>query len=395
MYGWLADRLPSATHFACQTGYYRFDAIEPFADDIARMLERGGRFDLVVGINEERLNARDLERTLDLVGGWIPNQVSFTVVGASNALFHPKTYYTEVSSGNRSAAVGSANLTRSGTGHHIEACLFLDENDDPRVITAVLESIVAWSAKAVSGAKEARLVTAALIDELAAERAIDPAPLMRQSRPNDAPSSVFPPLPPIPGIPNRQEVRRPSRTRPVGRLAGARIPFPAEMTGIVKRLSKTDVKGFEGRPGTPYIALPSNPTDLANRLPMRPSGMHDEPHLDCLIEARLDKALSSPVSSGTDPAGIKYIGMGTTQRSHRDLRLNIPRGIHERLLQIASPNRLETPQKGDMAAIEFLDEGGLLRVTFASHNPLKHTLSAYLSGSRSWGWLPAGVVPPW
>src|SRR5579863_677896 len=64
IHDWLANLLPSATAFACQSGYYRFDAIDNFASSIAKLLSSGGRFDLVIGANEERLSAPDLESTL-------------------------------------------------------------------------------------------------------------------------------------------------------------------------------------------------------------------------------------------------------------------------------------------------------------------------------------------
>lgn len=399
MYGWLAEYLPLATSFACQTGYYRFDALEPFAKEIGRILKDDGRFDLVIGANEDRLNVNDLERTLELIGEWIPDQASVTVIGASVGLFHPKTYYAELSTGARVAAVGSANLTWPGITHHIEACVFLnDSEDDPLVVDAVRDAIIAWRTSAkVDRTGNSRPLTQELITQLAEERIIDPIPSSPpESRARaSGPRTTFPPLPVVPGIPARRAKARPRNARALKKLRGAVVAFPPGTAGLVKRLSKNDVKGFTAQPGTPYIALPANPAVLATRLPLRPAGKHNEPRLDVVLECRLDGALREPVSSSTDPANIQHVGEGTTKRSHRDLRLNIPKQLHDDLNMMALREKLRRPAAGDMAAIEFLDEGKLLRITFASHDPLKKIFASHLEGKKSWGWLPTGVVPPW
>ena len=400
IFDWLRSLLPNASAFACQSGYYRYDALAPFETDVRAMLKSGGRFDLVIGANEDRLSAPDLEQTLDLLGSHIPGNASFTLVGARDALFHPKTYYLELGSGQRHAAVGSGNFTIPGIGHHIEACvLFDDAVDDPAVLDAIRDAILVWETKASTGAPEARPITAEYIQELEAERIIDPAPIPQTrgrggSRTMTGQSS-FPAIVPIPGVPQRRPARRPRATPAPGRLSGAPASLPASAVGIVKRLSNTDVKGFVGEPGTPYIALPPADADLANKLPMRPYGKHNEPRLDVVIEARLATAASDVVTSGTDSTNITHVGKGSTYRSNVDLRFNILHGVVAGLVYVATQRGVSLPAAGDPVAIEFLNGGREIRMTFATADPLRSTLLAQVIAGRSWGWLSAGTVPNW
>jgi hypothetical protein len=404
IHDWLATLLPSATAFACQSGYYRFDAMDNFASSIEQLLTTGGTFDLVIGANEERLSAPDLESTLDLVGPHIPASASFTLVGASNGLFHPKTYYIERTDGSRHAAVGSANLTRSGIGHNVEACILLDDSvDDPATLDAARDAIIAWREKAAAGANDARPVTPAYIRELTAERIIEPIPVKRPATGTQSTKtgkSSFPALKRIAGIPAPRSRRA---ARPVASpgapgitLLGAPVPFPPGIVGIVKRLSpSTDVKGFSMAPGTPYIALPPTPAELVSRLPLRPYGKNQEPRLDLVVEARLLEAPKDVVTSGSDTTNITYVGMGQPQKSNVDLRLNVQHTIMNGLKYVASQHGLAVPAGGDFVAIEFLENGRLARLTFVTSQPLLGALQAALKPGRSWGWLSAGVVPLW
>ncbi len=404
IHDWLANLLPSATAFACQSGYYRFDALDNFASSIEKLLSSGGRFDLVIGANEERLSAPDLESTLELVGLYIPTAASFTLVGASNGLFHPKTYYIELTDGSRHAAVGSANLTGSGIGHNVEACILLDDSvDDPATLDAARAAILAWRERASAGAKDARPVTPEYIRELTAERIIEPISVERPptgTRTTKTGKSSFPALKRIAGIPAPRS-RRTAPTiaspgAPGVTLPGATVSFPPGVVGIVKRLSaNTDIKGFTAAPGTPYIALPPNASELAPRLPLKPYGRNGEPRLDLVIEARLLEAPKDVVTSGKDTTNITYVGMGQPQKSKVDLRLNVQHTVMNGLKYVASQRGLAVPKGGEFVAIEFLENGGLARLTFVTSQPVLGALQAALKPGHSWGWLKAGVLPIW
>jgi hypothetical protein len=398
IYDWLRALLPSAKSFASQSGFYRFDALEPFTDEVRGILDSGGRVDLVIGANEERLSAPDLDNTLALLEPNMPTNASFTLVGARNALFHPKTYFVELDTGARHAAVGSANFTTPGIGSHIEACLLLDENDDVAVLDSVRDAILAWP-KAAGKSGHARQITTDYIRELEAERIIDPAPVpvarSQSRRRTSTGQSSFPSISRVPGVPRRRGAARPQSTPAAGKIQGASAAFPPNSVGIVKRLSRTDVKGFVGSPGTPYIALPPGLTDLANKLPMRPYGIRGEPRLDVVIEARLSSFLSDVVTSGTDPANITHVGMGKTRGSNVDLRFNILHGIVAGLIYVATQRAVSVPKAGDAVALELLNGGREVRMTFATDEPLRSALLSHRLGGRSWGWLPRGIVPKW
>jgi hypothetical protein len=392
-HGWLAAHLPEATALASQTGYFRYDAIAPFTQEILRVLQRGGRFDLAIGANEDVLRAPDLEDVLALLRPWLNRTATFTLVAARDALFHPKTIYVEGRDGRRAALVGSGNLTGSGMRSNFEAALALDEHDDPAVLDAIRDAILTWPANAGSGS-HAQPITQHLIDALMSDGAIVPTrlPLGEQRR---SPRSRFPKLGRIPGTPTSGRPPRPRTTPPIPQLGRATGTFPVGTTGIVKRLSRTDLKGFFGEPGTPYVALPPNPADLAARLPMRPSGANAEPRLNLAVEARLDGALRHIVTSGKDVANITHVGAGSSRISHRDLRLNLLHSVVGALIAAASQTSVRLPAPGDALAVEFLDGGRLARLTFAGRDPLRTTLLGQLHPGRSWGWLTAGLVPPW
>jgi hypothetical protein len=392
LHAWFRDLLPQATSFAAQTGYYRFGALEPFAREIAQMLAAGGTIDLVIGANEDRLSAVDLDSTLDLLRAHMPQQASFTLVGSRDGLFHPKAYYVETPT-TRKAAIGSGNLTIPGSTHNVEAHVLLNEDDGSGILDEVRDAILAWRDDA-SPDGLAHPVTDQLVQELLAERAIDPVPRsdMASSRRRRSDRARFPRLPPIPGMP------APARRGLTGtrgrRLRGAE-PLPSGAIGVVKRLSATDVKGFAGEPGTPYLSLGSRNAPLAQRLPMTPFGERDEPRLDLAVEARLDTALPDLVESGSDPTNITHVGMGSTRGSNPDLRFNLLSGIVGGLLDVAVERKVPPPSVGDVAAIEFLENGRLARLTFVTQDPLRRQLDDSIPSKRAWTWLPPNVLPPW
>jgi hypothetical protein len=393
LYAWLAELLPRATHFAVQTGYFRFDALQWLSEDIVRMLEGGGRIDIVVGANEDRLSAADLEATLDLIRPFIPGQASFTLVGSRNGLFHPKVYFVETDA-NRHAAIGSGNLTVPGTTHNVEAHVALDDTDDPAVVDDVRDAILAWRDGATTSGLS-RPVTDRLVQELVAERAIDPVSRedMSGGERRRSDRARFPGLPPIDGMPTRPRRRRPDARK--RRLRGASQELPPGKVGVVKRLSETDVKGFAGKGGTLHLSLGGRNAPLAPCLPMRPYGRHGEPRVDVAVEARLDRALRDVVTSAADPTNITHVGMGRTHRSNPDLRLNLLRRIVVALTAIAAGHGIGTPAPGDVAAVELLESGRLARVTFVTVDPLRSELLSQIPPRRAWGWLDAGRLPSW
>ncbi len=389
--------MPTATRFACQTGYFRYSALAEIEGDVRRILGSGGRIDLVVGANEQRLAATDLEDALDLIAAAISTQASFTLVAATDALFHPKTYYCEDADGTRHALVGSANLTVPGIGHNIESCLALRSDEDGNtVLNEIRDAIMEWPEKARRRSRNAKRITPLLIRKLAAERTIAPSRRAAEvGAGNVTPRSRFGRLARIVGAPARPRRRRRRTTPPVERLAASVVPFPTGTVGVFKILSSLDLKGFAGGAGTPYVALSPNPRYLAARLPMRSFGKRGEPRLDVFIEARLDSALRDVVNSGTDPSNITHVGMGRTRKSNPDLRLNVLHGVIAGLIHVGTQRRAPMPNPGDALAIEFLEGGRTLHLTFATRDPLRSALLNLPLTGRTWGWLPAGVVPPW
>lgn len=387
LHAWLSANLQGATYFGCQTGYFTADALYAFEAEVRAILDGGGEVRLVVGANEDELSAADLNDALDLLEPY-GAQASIVIVSAVDVLMHPKTFYVERSHVDRAAVVGSANLTGSGLGANIEACLAISSSSEPGApFDEIKGAIEAWlsghpNAKLLDRTLVPKLAAAAVIDRLRRARALPPRSLRR----------LFPALGRIVAV--RQRARR--RTAVSAATAaplrlGPGAPFPPGAVGIVKRLSALDTKGFRGERGTLYIAMPR---DLLPILPTAPAGRNAEPRLDVTVEARHESVPGLTVSSGANPTNITGVGYGTRQTGHRDVRFNILRVIVSGIEYIAANAGVAVPADGDFLAVEFDAGGHATRLTFVVEGPLMVQLNA-LCGTDSWAWLPAGVIAPW
>ena len=387
--------MPTATSFACQTGYFRAEPLEGHRDRVRDILASGGEFHLVVGANEDRLVADDLLRVVEIIEPWLGTSAHFALVGFSTGVFHPKVFCCDLADGTRHALIGSANFTTNGMEHNVEACLAIDDADDAATVEDARMAILRWFEPSTSDLVE--ILDRDKIRDLAALRVVEPSKYSAPARSREQRGRKSD-LPSLPRMFAKAKVstRPPSSTPAIGGLPGA-AAFPANAVGIVKILSpKQDVKGFHGRSGTPYIALPS---DLGPHLPMVPMGTNLEPRMDVAIEARLDSALNHPVQSGIDSTNVTWVGKGAVKKSHTDLRLNILQTLTRGLLYVSSTAVVPIPAGGDLLAIEFLDEGRFVRLTFVANDPLRTALLALCTNGSppgsGWGWLPAGVLPPW
>src|SRR5918992_893599 len=111
---WLdANLVPGIRAFRCQFGYFRFSAIEPFADLIHAAGELGHPVHMVLGSNDGSLVAQDAQLALRVAEG---ADASLTIVSFADAEFHPKTIHIVRANGSSTAVVGSSNLTQRGLG---------------------------------------------------------------------------------------------------------------------------------------------------------------------------------------------------------------------------------------------------------------------------------------
>jgi hypothetical protein len=388
LHAWLASKLPGATYFGCQSGYFTADALYAFEGEVRTILDGGGEVRLVFGANEDELSAADLNDALDLFEPY-GAQASITIVSAVDLLVHPKTFYVERAGGELAAVVGSANLTGSGLGANIEACLAISSTSEPSAPFAEIKAAIeAW----LQGHPNAKFLDRALVPKLAAAAVID-RPGRSRALPKRSLRRLFPPLGRV--VPVARRARRPrpapAPTAAPGLALVPGTPFPPGAVGVVKRLSALDTKGFRGERGTLYIAMPS---DLLPLLPTAPVGRNNEPRVDVTVEARHASVPGLTVSSGANPTNITGVGYGTRRTSHRDVRFNILRVIVSGIEYIAANAGVAVPADGDFVTVEFNAGGHSTRVTFVVDDPLKSQLAA-LCGGNSWAWLPTGMIPPW
>lgn len=137
--------------FHAQFAYFTYTALRPYAETLETAALAGFPVHIVFGSNEKSLVAGDLRQVLKIVEN--AANASLTVVGYSNAKFHPKTAQIVRSDGSSAAVVGSGNFTHRGLGWNVEAGIVLDtaEGDDALVIRQVAEAIDRWYSLTESG----------------------------------------------------------------------------------------------------------------------------------------------------------------------------------------------------------------------------------------------------
>ena len=399
LHAWLRSALKDATYFGCQTGYFSFDGIFPLMDTFEAILQKSGVIHLVVGGNEAGIRRVDIEDVLDLFDAAPTSATtSLTLVAADDLLMHPKTYYTENANGERHALVSSANLTHAGLCRNIEAALAIDSHEDPDApFKEIKDAIERWGKSLPPNAYQ---VTRASLDKLVKSGALDIQRVIAKvpTATHKKRGKIFPTLGGLIKLPRKKRKVAPVSkvqrvANPGSAVAGSLETLGEGTVGILKRLGSLDVKGFEGKRGTLYIALPK---DLSYHLPMAPYGRNLEPRFDIEIEARMEDFPQEVARSGASPTNVTHVGMGEKNSSHPDLRLNYHRAIRDGIAEIAQSHAIEVPRNGDLAAIEFLS-GGRVRLTFITDPVSIENLTPLLDqpGQAEWGWLPSGIIGPW
>ncbi len=143
---WLDQELCSGIRaFRGQFGFFDIAALRKFLPVLTQMVAQGGAFHLVIGANSgDPASTDDLGVLMPLIAGGGP--ATLTVVGLSNALFHPKTLHLVRPNGSAAAVVGSANMTLKGLGHNVEAGLVIEGGDGADdVLNHISAAIDYWS----------------------------------------------------------------------------------------------------------------------------------------------------------------------------------------------------------------------------------------------------------
>jgi len=394
LHGWFREHLKvDARYFGAQTGYFSVDGFYPFEGTLERMLRAGGEVRLVLGANQGALRAEAVERVLRVLSPFA-GRASLTLVGMSDAVFHPKTFFLEKADGEEVALVGSANWTRGGLATNVEGAIALDSRDDPGEVRKIRAAIDRWH---LEPHRTARQVTRESISRLVSDGWLSiaspaPPPGLPGStgRGGQVVGTALGPIIDLPRPPVRIVVPSGVVPRKQG-LPPLPVPPITGATGIVKVLSRLDTKGFRDERGTLYIALP---VELMPLFEMHPSGKNREPRQDVELEARLDSVPGVVVTSAGSPTNVTAVGFGHPRRSHKDLRLNYLKKVALGIRHLASVASIRVPREGDWLAIE-LPIGLLpLRMTFLTTREGQAALRPDLDG-RKWAWLSPGRLPPW
>ena len=149
---WLNTNLVSGVQrFRGQFGYFEINALLPYAQTLADIVQQGEMVRFVLGTNDGDLSAADVRYVLRLIENTANG--SLVVIRYDNALFHPKTLHLIRQDGSEVAVVGSANFTGRGLGRNIEAMIVLDTStgDDLSTIKAVADAIDKWNSVVADG----------------------------------------------------------------------------------------------------------------------------------------------------------------------------------------------------------------------------------------------------
>jgi hypothetical protein len=156
---WLeATLVPGVLSFRGQFGFFDAAALRPFIPVLEGVVGGGGTLRLVIGSNVGDPPATDdLAAILPLLTS--TDRTSLTVVALSGALFHPKTMHIVHGDGRIVAAVSSANFTRKGLGHSVEAGVLLHAPSDAQTdaeILKIAQAIDRWASVSELGVYQVR-----------------------------------------------------------------------------------------------------------------------------------------------------------------------------------------------------------------------------------------------
>jgi hypothetical protein len=148
---WLdANVVAGIQEFRCQFGYFRYSAIQPFADVIRDLAAAGGQVHFVLGSNFGSLIAADAQRLLRVAAG---AHASLSIVAFADAEFHPNTVHIVRGDGSITAVVGSSNLTVRGLGQNVEAGVIFDSHaPDPADQLERIRTAIDWWREVASNA---------------------------------------------------------------------------------------------------------------------------------------------------------------------------------------------------------------------------------------------------
>jgi HKD family nuclease/diadenosine tetraphosphate (Ap4A) HIT family hydrolase len=128
----LAEDLDMAVAFILPSG------VTLLENHISDLLAKGGRVRILTGDYQQTTDPFALRKLLDL-----DNRLVMRVHECGASSFHPKAYVISSSNGQRTAYVGSSNLTRSGLRDGVEWNYRIEAECDPKGFAAIQEAFEA------------------------------------------------------------------------------------------------------------------------------------------------------------------------------------------------------------------------------------------------------------
>lgn len=392
LFDWLDSEVDTARTVRVQTGYFSAPVLEYFEERLlVATSNAGGSLSLVTGGHVGATTTEDIRWLVNFLERLrTPSRGVAVVLGDPAVIHHAKTYHVARRDGSSTALVGSPNLTPSGAMSNIESALVLDTRagDDPTVLQSVADATDEWFDHGRQpftvplDLRAAALLTAYGV----AERRTAPRRVAAHGSGRPHLGGVAD-LPDLPRRARRRSARPASSPVPQGatlptmggtgqpfadgtpRWKGAPVEFPQGAVGVLKPVPRSEVARISDTPPAPgtvalALGIPSQHLPWATE-----DDTGSDLRLDVVAEARLSSRPHDSASSGlsTSQPNITYEGTASGTRTHRDLRLNIHRGVADGLRRLALEHAVPLPEATDLVVVEFADTVPLLvRLTFVT-----------------------------
>ena len=137
----ILDCMASATRTMMAVAFVKFSGVRLIEESLADLLDRGGKAEIIFGLDFSLTEPRALSRVIEIQGSY-PALTLFAFsdpyLPGREPAFHPKLYMFEQADGDWTAIIGSSNLSKGGLIDNIEIGVVINGPDTDPVIAAAL-----------------------------------------------------------------------------------------------------------------------------------------------------------------------------------------------------------------------------------------------------------------
>lgn len=435
---WLQQEMTEEVNaIRLQSGYFNAGVL-PYFDTILRHLAMvDGEVKALIGSNDGETVLGHIQGLIELIG--LPRMnASLGILRFEDGLFHPKCYHIVRCDNSQAAYVGSANLTSSGAGLHIEAGLIMDtrHGDDAEVLAEIASRIDWWFEPEAREGLHLINGQVGLLDlvQRGVIAEVEPHPRRNEAyggaKNQDVrhprltqisrPPRITPPHVEHEAVPIRPMaqhlpsiIRHPPypdyvRFAPglvdptIGQEALSGAPFPQGQAGLIIKLSKDSARRWRGvRRGTTNISLPimSSAVMSTLRFGVLPEGS-GRPRCEFQLEMRYlydQGALIAP----SWQTNVMIYGFEDGDKTHPNVRLPLPAQQSDALGRLIQQAGRQMPENEQVAFLEWPTMDlptfrlSVLEVGSELAQEAENIFNNTPLAGRNQRWLPQGLSPAW